>query len=221
MAIRAIITGATGMVGHAALLECIENAEVEEVLVINRSALGLKHPKLKEVIHKDFFDLASIKKQLSGYNACYFCIGVSSVGMSEEKYHRFTYDLTVSFAETVALLNEGLTFCYVSGAGTDSSEAKTIMWARVKGKTENKLLSMPFKSAYMFRPGYIQPMKGVKTRVFIYQAAYKVLSPLYPILKGVFPNGVTNSAQLGRAMISVSKSGFPKMILETSDINSI
>ena len=221
MTIRAIITGATGMVGHATLLECIENAEVEEVLVINRSALGLKHPKLKEVIHKDFFDLASINKQLSGFNTCYFCIGVSSVGMSEEKYHHFTYDLTVSFAETVAKLNEGLTFCYVSGAGTDSSEAKTTMWARVKGKTENKLLSMPFKSAYMFRPGYIQPMKGVKTRVFIYQIAYKVLSPLYPILKRVFPNGVTSSTQLGRAMISVSKSGFPKRILGTSDINSI
>jgi len=221
MTLRAIFTGATGMAGHATLLECIENAEVEEVLVINRSALGLKHPKLKEVIHKDFFDLASINKQLSGFNTCYFCIGVSSVGMSEEKYHHFTYDLTVSFAETVAKLNEGLTFCYVSGAGTDSSEAKTTMWARIKGKTENKLLSMPFKSAYMFRPGYIQPMKGVKTRVFIYQIAYKVLSPLYPILKRVFPNGVTSSAQLSRAMISVSKSGFPKKILETSDINSI
>ena len=161
MKIKAIITGSTGMVGKGVLLECLESPHVESVLVINRHSVDLKHEKLKEIIHTDFQDLSAIEEQLTGYNTCYFCLGVSAAGMSEKDYSRITYDLTLNFAQTLLKLNPELTFCYISGAGTDSSEKGRMMWARVKGKTENALLALPFKAAYMLRPAFIQPMKDI------------------------------------------------------------
>ena len=181
MKIKAIITGVTGMVGEGVLHECLNHPDVESVLVINRKPCGVKHKKLKEIIHTNFFDLSSIENQLTGYNACYFCAGVSSMGKKEDEYKRITYDLTLNFAKVLLKLNPDMTFCYVSGSGTDSTEKGKLMWARVKGKTENDLLKLPFKDAYMFRPGYIQPTKGLKNTYKI----YKVLSPFFPIFEKI------------------------------------
>lgn len=218
MRIKAIITGSTGMIGKGLLLECLESPDVESVLVINRQPVGLRHEKLTEVIHQDFFDLATLKEQLTGFNTCYFCLGISAAGLSEDKYHRITYRLTVNFAETVLALNPDIIFCYVSGAGTDSSEKGRIMWARVKGKTENALLALPFKKAYMFRPGFIQPMKGVRSRTRLYNNLYAVLKYLYPVLKGL-PGYVTSSDRLGQAMLKAVLKGYDQPILESRDIN--
>ncbi|NQV38237.1 MAG: epimerase [Candidatus Marinimicrobia bacterium] len=216
--IKAIITGSSGMVGQGALLECLDSSDVSDVLVINRRPINIKHPKLKELLVDDFFDLSSIEKELSGYNACFFCLGTSAAGMSEEKYQHITYDLTLHFAETILKHNPGLTFCYVSGTGTDSQENSRMMWARVKGKTENDLLKLPFKAAFMFRPGYIQPLRGIKTKTKVYQIFYALLKPLYPILKH-FPKFVTDTTKVGQAMIHVALSGYEKPHLESVDIN--
>jgi uncharacterized protein YbjT (DUF2867 family) len=214
MKIKAIITGATGMVGEGVLHECLKHADVESVLVINRKPCGVEHPKLKEIIHKDLFDLSSIEDQLSGYNACYFCAGVSSVGKKENEYKRITYDLTISFANTLVKLNPDMTFCYISGVGTDSTEKGKSMWARVKGKTENDLLELPFKGVYMFRPGYIQPTKGLKNTYNM----YKVAAPFYPLWKTLLPKYVTTLREIGLAMINVTLYGSSKKILECNDI---
>jgi uncharacterized protein YbjT (DUF2867 family) len=213
MKIKAIITGTTGMVGEGVLHECLLHPDVESVLVINRKSCEVKHPKLKEIILKDFFDLSSIKEQLAGYNACYFCAGVSSVGKKEEEYKHITYDLTLNFAKTLLKLNSDLTFCYVSGVGTDSTEKGRSMWARVKGKTENDLMKL-FKNAYMFRPGYIQPIKGLKN----YYKIYKVFMPFYAILKILFPKYVVTLEEIGKAMINVTLKGSDKKILECREI---
>lgn len=220
MKLNVIITGSTGMVGKGVLLECIDSPDVESILVINRSPVDIKHPKVKEIIHKDFFDWSAIRGQLSGYNCCFFCLGVSAAGMKEADYRRMTYDLALGFAKVVLFLNPDMTFCYVSGAGTDSSEKGRMMWARIKGKTENDLLSLGFKAAYMFRPGYIHPMRGIKSRTPLYNAFYKVLKPLYPLLKRM-PKYVTDNVTIGRAMIAVAKNGYSKGVLESLDINSI
>ena len=220
MKLNVIITGSTGMVGKGVLLECIDSPDVESILVISRSPIDVMHPKVKEIIHKDFFDLSSVRDQLTGYNACFFCLGVSSVGMKEAEYRRLTYDLTLGFAKVVLFLNPDMTFCYVSGAGTDSSEKGKSMWARVKGKTENDLLSLGFKAAYMFRPGYIHPMRGIKSKTPLYNAFYIVLKPLYPLLKRM-PKYVTDNAIIGRAMIRVALSGYSKRVLESIDINHV
>jgi len=217
MKIKTIITGVTGMVGEGVLHECLLHPEVESVLVINRKSCGVKHEKLKEIIHKDFFDLSSIENQLSGYNACYFCAGVSSVGKKEEEYKRITYDLTINFADTLVKLNPDMTFCYVSGVGTDSTEKGRSMWARVKGKTENDLLKLGFKDAYMFRPGYIQPTKGLKNSYKI----YKIFAPFYPVLKTLFPKYVVSLEEIGQAMINVTLDGSEKKILECKDISHL
>lgn len=214
MKIRAIITGATGMVGEGVLHQCLRHPDVESVLVINRRPCDVRHEKLKEVIHKDFHDLSSIEGQLSGYNACYFCLGVSSVGMNEADYYHLTYNLTLHVADTLARLNPDMTFCYVSGAGTDSSEQGRSMWARVKGKTENGLQRVPFKGAYAFRPGYIHPMPGMKNTL----AAYKVLGFLYPVFKALFPKYVVKLEEIGRAMINVTQQEYPKPVLECVNI---
>ena len=214
MKIKAIITGATGMVGEGVLHECLFHPDVESVLVINRKPCGVKHEKLKEIINKDFFDLTSIEEGLKGCNACYFCAGVSSIGKKEDEYRRITYDLTMNFGKTLARLNPDMTFCYVSGSGTDSTEKGKIMWARVKGKTENDLLKLPFKNAYMFRPGYIQPTKGLKNTYKI----YKVISPLYPVFKLFFPGYVVTLEELGKAMINLSLDGSEIKILECKNI---
>lgn len=220
MKIKAIITGSTGMVGKGLLLECLNNADVEAVLVINRQPLGIEHAKLKEIIHKDMFDLSDVIEQIKGYNTCYFCLGVTSAGISEHDYNRITFELTTSFAKTFLQQNPESTFCYVSGAGTDSSEKGRLMWARVKGKTENTLLDMDFKSAYMFRPGFIQPMKGIKSRTVIYNLFYVFFKPLYFIFKS-FPKYVTSTDRLGQAMIKTVVDGYDKNVLESSDINEI
>ena len=220
MKLKVIITGSTGMVGKGVLLECIDSPDVESILVINRSPVDVKHPKVKEIIHKDFFDWSIIRDQLSGYNTCFFCMGVSSAGMKEADYKRMTYDLTLGFAKVVLFLNPDMTFCYVSGAGTDSSEEGRMMWARVKGKTENDLLAFGFRAAYMFRPGYIHPMRGIKSKTPLYNAFYTVLKPMYPLLKRM-PKYVTDNAIIGKAMIKVALSGYSKKVLESIDINSI
>ena len=214
MKIKAIITGATGMVGEGVLHQCLRHPDVETVLVINRRSCGVQHEKLTEVIHKDFHDFSTIEGQLSGYNACYFCLGVSSVGMKEEDYFHLTYNLTLHVANTLARLNPGMTFCYVSGAGTDSSEQGRSMWARVKGKTENDLQKLPFKGTYAFRPGYIHPMPGMKNTL----PAYKVLGFLYPVFRALFPKYVVKLEEIGMAMINVTKRGYEKPVLECVDI---
>ncbi|HEX5553217.1 MAG TPA: NAD-dependent epimerase/dehydratase family protein [Chitinophagaceae bacterium] len=212
--IRAIITGVTGMVGEGVLHECLQHPEVEKVLVINRKPCGITHPKLTEIIHADFFDLSPVREAFRGYNACFFCLGVSSVGMKEDKYRRLTYDLTVNFAKTLALPDNELTFCYVSGMGTDSTAQGKIMWARVKGQTENDLKKLPFKGAYMFRPGYIQPTKGLNH-------THGILIPiswLYPLWRSLFPRHVCTLKELGLAMINVARMGYRMPVLESKDI---
>jgi hypothetical protein len=217
MKIKAIVLGSTGMVGEGVLHECLKHPDVKSVVVINRHPYGVQHEKLTEIILKDFFQFSEIKKQLSGYNACYFCMGVSSMGMNEEAYRRITYDLTLHVANILVKLNPEMTFCYVSGNGTDSSEKGRIMWARVKGKTENDLLKLPFRDAYMFRPGYIQPIKGLKNTYKI----YKVFSPLYPVLKTLFPKYVCKLEEIGRVAINSVLVGYDKKILENRDIVQI
>jgi len=214
MKIRAIVTGATGMVGEGVLHECLLHPEVEQVLVINRKPCGVSHPKLKEIIHSDFQNLSSIESQLQNYNACYFCLGVSSVGMKEDQYKRLTYDLTIHCAETFSRLNKDMVFCYVSGSGTDSSEKGKSMWARVKGRTENKLLQLPFRKAYMFRPGFMKPTKGLKNTL----RGYGAFTWMYPALRALFPNFVTTLSEVGIAMINVTVRGYDNSILEVKDI---
>jgi uncharacterized protein YbjT (DUF2867 family) len=216
-----ILFGATGMVGQGVLRECLLDSEVESVLSIGRSAIEQQDEKLHQIVLKTLTDLSSVESRLSGYDACFFCLGVSSAGMSEDDYRHVTYDLTLSVAATLVRLNPAMTFVYVSGAGTDSSEHGRMMWARIKGKTENALLAMPFKAAYMFRPGYIQPMHGVRTKTQWYGTMYAIISPLYPLLKRLFPGYVTSTEQLGRAMISVAKTSATKRVLESNDINAI
>jgi hypothetical protein len=212
--LNVIITGATGMVGEGVLHECLLHPSVEEVLVINRKPCNVIHPKLKEIIHADFFDISAIESQLTGYNACYFCLGVSSIGMKEPEYYRLTYTLTINVASTLVRLNPGMTFCYVSGGGTDSTEKGRSMWARVKGKTENELMRMPFKQVFAFRPGYMHPTKGLKNTL----PYYKYLSWMYPFFRAVFPKMVSTLAELGQAMINVSRFGYEKQIIDVKDI---
>jgi uncharacterized protein YbjT (DUF2867 family) len=217
---KVILFGATGMVGQGALRECLLDPEVESVLAIGRRETGVRHEKLREIVHKDFSDLSAIEGEISGYDACLFCLGVSATGMSEREYSRVTYDVTTAVARTLVNRNPGMTFIYVSGAGTDSTERGRMMWARVKGKTENALLAMPFNAAYMFRPGYIQPLHGITSSTKLTRVLYAVTGPLYPVWKRLFPNYVTTTEQLGLAMIHVAKHGAPKRILENQDLTA-
>jgi len=214
MKIRAIIFGATGMVGEGVLCEALKHTSVESVLVIGRKSCNTKHEKLKELIHVDFFDYSAIEDRLAGYNVSFFCLGVSSVGMNEKDYTRVTYDLTMQAARTLSRLNPNMTFCYVSGAGTDSSEEGRAMWARVKGKTENGLMKLPFKAVYAFRPGYIKPTKGLKNAF----ALSKVAGVLYPLWKVLFRKYVCTLEELGLAMIHAAEKGYRKRVLECDDI---
>ena len=218
-AMKVIVFGATGMIGQGVLRECLLDPDVERVLVIGRAPTGQKHDKLVEIVHADLFDLASIEAELAGWDACFFCLGISSAGMKEADYTRVTYDLTLAVAEVLARRNPAMSFVYVSGAGTDGSERGRSMWARVKGKTENALMRLPFKAAYMFRPGYIQPLRGIRSKTRWYQAVYDVIGPLYPLLRRVAPRYVTTTVNVGRAMIEVAAAGYPKNILTTDDIN--
>ncbi len=214
MKIRAIVTGATGMVGEGVLHECLLHPDVEAVLVINRRPCGVIHPKLTEIIHTNFFDLSPIEQDLGGYNACFFCLGVTSVGKKEEVYNKLTYVLTMHVAETLVRHNSDMTFCYVSGVGTDSTEQGKIMWARVKGKTENHLMRLPFKAAYMFRPGYMQPTPGLKNA----PKAYALFSWMYPALRNMFPQYACTLKEVGIAMINAAAKGYKKPVLEVRDI---
>jgi uncharacterized protein YbjT (DUF2867 family) len=208
------------MVGAGVLQECLEDARVTAVLAISRAPSGVTHPKLRERLHHDFFDFSALGAELTGVDACFFCLGVSSAGLDEARYRRLTYDLTMAAATLLADLNPGMTFCYVSGEGTDSTEQGRVMWARVKGRTENHLLGLPL-SAYMFRPGFIRPLAGVRSKTAVYRLAYAVIGPLYPLLKRIAPRHVTTSENLARAMIAVAAGGSPKRLLENPDINAL
>ncbi|QRN99946.1 epimerase [Archangium violaceum] len=218
---KILLFGATGMVGQGALRECLLAPDVERVLAVGRSATGQRHEKLQELVHENLFDLSPVEDALAGYDVCLFCLGASSAGMSEPDYRRVTYDLTLAVGRTLARLNPGMTFLYVSGEGTDSTGKGRSMWARVKGETENALLQLPFKAAYMLRPGYIQPQHGVRSKTRLYRSLYAVMAPLYPVLKALLPKHVTTSEQLGRAMLEVSRRGAPKRVLENEDLNAL
>jgi len=214
MKVRTIITGSTGMVGEGVLHECLLHPDVEHVLVINRKPCGATHPKLKEIILPDFFDLSAIRGQLINYNACFFCLGVTSVGMKEPEYYHLTYELTMNMAQILSEQNNDMVFTYVSGAGTTNNENSKSIWIRVKGKTESALMKLPFKKAYMFRPGYMQPTKGLKNTQKIYYA----ISWMYPLLRFLFPPFVCTLKELGLAMIHTVTLGYEKPILEVKDI---
>ena len=218
---KVILFGATGMVGQGVLRECLGDPDVASVLAVSRSPSGQTHAKLREVLHNNFLDYATIEPQLAGYDACFFCLGVTSVGLTEERYRHLTYDITLAAATTLAKLNPGMVFIYVTGAGTDSTERGRVMWARVKGKTENDLLKLPFKAAYMFRPAAIQPLRGVKSKTAWVQAIYVVAAPLLTLLNKMAPRYVTTTEQVGRAMIKVARQGFAKSVLESEDINRV
>jgi uncharacterized protein YbjT (DUF2867 family) len=217
---KVIVFGATGMVGAGVLLECLEDPRVASVLAVGRRPCGVVHPKLREHIRSDFFDYGDAAAEFRGYDACFFCLGVSSAGMAEAAYNRLTYELTLAAAKALIAGNPELTFCYVSGEGTDGTERGRFMWARVKGKTENHLLAMPFK-AYVFRPGLIQPLKGIRSKTRVYQVFYDVFGPLVPLLKRLLPTHVTTTVNMGRAMIQVAASGYAKRVLENPDINEL
>jgi hypothetical protein len=218
---KVIITGSTGMVGRGVLLECLDDADVTEIVVINRSPLPVKHPKLKEIICKDWFDLSQIKTNFNACDAVFFCLGLSAANLNEETYRKYTHDLTLKFANAVLESSPKSTFCYVSGQGTADKKPSKVMWARVKGDTEKNLLKLPFKGAYMFRPGYIHPMRGVKSKTALYRLLYVFLSPLYPIFRRLSPKSVTTSVNVGKAMLSVAKKGYDRPALENSDINQL
>ncbi|RPH37300.1 epimerase [bacterium] len=217
MSIRAILFGATGMVGEGVLHEALNHPAVESVLVVGRRSCNMTDPKLREILHKDFFDYSTIENQLSGYDACFFCLGVTSIGKSEEEYRRLTYDLTLAAARTLSRLNREMVFCYVSGAGTDSSERGRIMWARVKGKTENDLRKLPFKAVYAFRPGFIKPTPGLRNAITI----AKVVAPIYPLLHALLPRYMCTLRDVGLAMIHVATTGYSKKNLENEDITRL
>ena len=215
---KALIFGATGMVGQGVLRECLLDPDIDAVQTVGRSPTGVKHAKLRELAPPDLMRYAEIEAELRGFDACFFCLGASSFGMSEAEYERVTYGIAMAAAETLSRLNPGMTFVYVSGAGTDSSEKGRIAWARVKGRTENALLRLPFKAAYMFRPAGIQSMHGERSKTVPYRIAYFLAKPLLPLLRRVSPASVVTTEELGRAMIRVARTGAPKRILESSDI---
>ena len=218
---RVVLFGATGMLGSGTLIECLHSPDVDAVLVVGRRSCGVEHEKLSELVLADMFDYSLVRDQLTGYHACFFCLGISSAGMSEEAYHRITYELTLCAAEALLAANPGMTFCHISGTGAYSSEQGPMMWARVKGMIENKLLEMDFGSTWIFRPGFIQPVKGVRSRTPLYNAAYTVLKPLYLVLSRVAQRSLTTTEMVGRAMIRAARDGAPKTILENPDINRL
>ncbi len=211
---KVIITGATGMVGEGVLLHCLESKEINEVLIVNRRAYDLKHPKLKELIVKDFLKLDENESALKGFDACFFCAGISSVGLKEDEYTKITYDTTLHFAKTVSKLNANMVFTFVSGASTDSTEKGKLMWARVKGKTENDLMKLPFKKEYNFRPGIMKPVKGQKNVKTLFRILIPILSPF-------FISKVLSLHQVGQAMINAVNKGYDKQVLEVSDIKKL
>jgi len=219
--VRILLFGATGMVGAGALLECLADPRVSGIISVSRTPTGRSHPKLREVLHTDFFAYEGLRAEFGECDACLFCLGVSVLGLSEADYTHLTYDLTLAAAQALLAANSRATFCYVSGVGTDSTEKGRSMWARVKGRTENALLAMPFKASFMFRPGFIQPMKGVRSKTAWYQAIYSIAAPVYPVLHRLFPQTSTTTEALGRAMIEVAANGYARQILYSGDINTL
>jgi uncharacterized protein YbjT (DUF2867 family) len=218
---KVLIFGASGMVGQGVLRECLQDPQVDAVLSVVRQETGQKHSKLRELLHSNFYDFSTVERDLSGWDACFFCLGVSSMGMTEEKYRHITLDITLAAAGTLVKLNPGMTFIYVSGMHTDSSEQGSRMWARVKGQTENALLKVGFKAAYMFRPGLIVPLHGVQSKTVVYRIPYLILKPFLPLLLRWFPRYVLTTEQVGQAMLNVTRRGNAQPLLETVDIHRL
>ncbi|MGO4330342.1 NAD(P)H-binding protein [Cupriavidus sp. 2TAF22] len=216
-----LIFGATGMVGLGVLRECLLAEDVARVQTVGRTPTGQQHPRLTELVHADLLHYDGIEPALTGFDACFFCLGVSSGGMSEAEYTRVSYDITLAAAQVLARLNPQMTFVYVSGAGTDSTEKGRSMWARVKGRTENALLKLPFKAAYMFRPGGIQPLHGIRSKTAAYRIPYMIAAPVLPLLRRLFPAYLTTTEQVGRAMLIVVRRGFPRGVVEARDIDGM
>jgi uncharacterized protein YbjT (DUF2867 family) len=218
---KVLIFGATGMVGQGVLRECLLASDVELVQAVGRTGTGVQNSKLRDLVHGNLFDLATVENALSGFDACFFCLGIASTGMTEEAYTRLTFELTTTVAETLARLNPAMTFVYVSGSGTDSSEKGRMMWARVKGRTENALLRMPFRAAFMFRPGFIVPLHGIQSKTRMYRIFYSVLKPILPVLHRIFPRSILTTEEVGRAMLKTVRQGAAKRVLETRDIRDL
>jgi uncharacterized protein YbjT (DUF2867 family) len=219
--VNVILFGATGMIGQGVLRECLLDPDVTRVLSVARSSTGQHDDKLRELLHEDFTNFSAVERELTGYDACFFCLGVSSAGMTEADYARVTYDFTLAAARLLAKANPEMTFIYVSGAGTDSSEKGRSMWARVKGRTENALLALPFKAKFMFRLGFIQPMHGIVSKTRLYRVLYAAIAPLVPLLKAAFPSAITTTERVGRAMLALAKRGGGKTLLENADVNAL
>jgi len=213
-----LILGATGMVGQGVMRECLLDDGVARVVTLGRHATGNAHPKVREIVHADLFHLQSIEQELTGLDACFYCLGATAAGKSEAEYARINYDMTLAVAETLARVDPDMTFVYVSGMGTDSTERGRTMWARVKGRTENALLRLPFRAAYMLRPGIILPMHGIKSKTTLYRVGYTLMTPLYPALRALFPRAITTTEHLGRVMLRLARSGYSKPVLEPADI---
>ena len=218
---RVILFGATGMVGQGVLRECLLDPGVERVLAVGRTAAPQREEKLHDLVVANFLDFSAVERELSGYDACFFCLGITSAGMTEADYRRVTYDFALAAAQTLVRINPEMTFVFVSGAGADSTGRGRVMWARVKGQTENALLALPFKGVYVFRPAAIQPLHGIRSKTSWINAAYAVLGPLYPVFKRLVPDYVTTTEQVGRAMLAVARRGAPKRVLENADINRL
>ena len=218
---NAVIFGATGMIGQGVLRESLLDPDVQRVVTVGRTPTGQQHPKLEEIAHADLYDLTAVEPRLTNLDACFFCLGIASAGLTEEEYTRVTYDIAMSAATTLARLNPQMAFIFVSGVGTDSTERGRTMWARVKGRTENAILKLPFRRAYMFRPGFIQPLHGIRSRTRLYRVFYIVFGPLFPLLRRLFPRSITTTEQLGRAMLAAAKHGAPSVILEPPAINRL
>ncbi len=218
---KVIIFGTTGMIGQGALRECLLAPDVEKVLSVVRTSAGRERPKLREVVHRNFLDFSPLEGELTGFDAAFFCLGVSSVGMDPEQYRVVTFDISVAAGRLLAKLNPGMTFIYVSGMGTDSSERGRVRWARVKGQTENALLQLPFKAAYMLRPALIQPMHGITSKTGLYRAVYAITAPLIPALRRALPKYFTTTEQMGRAMLALARRGGGRGVLENADINQL
>ncbi|MGZ3441915.1 MAG: NAD(P)H-binding protein [Polyangia bacterium] len=219
---KVVVFGASGMVGQGVVRECLLDPGVERVLSVVRAPTGQRDAKLEELVHADFYDYTAIEPRLAGYDACFFCLGVSAAGMSEADYRHVTYDLTLAAARSLVRASPAMTFIYVSGAGTDTSERGRAMWARVKGQTENALMQLPFRAAVMFRPGLIQPLHGIRSKTRLYRIVYAIVGPLlFPLLNLLAPRMVTTTERVGRAMLRVARQGAPKPLLENPDINQL
>jgi uncharacterized protein YbjT (DUF2867 family) len=217
---KVLIFGATGMVGQGVLLECLRDQGVNSVVTLGRTATGNPDPKVREIVHRDPMNLTSLQDRLTGFDACFFCLGIASTGMKETDYERITYGYTLVAAETLSRIAPGLTFIFVSGAGTDSSEQGRIMWARIKGRAENALLRLPLK-AYMFRPGFIQPLDGIQSKTKMYRVLYNILRPVLPLLRRAFANQILSTREIGQAMLAVARHGYSKHIMEIADIRRV